>query len=82
MQGAVPKKTGQGFGTDQKPGGNNSGISSPLTETDYNDREYHPDVSLSSSDGLFSLVISPIASIKFLDADNRSVEMRYDPPSD
>lgn len=82
-QGALPGKTGQGFGaaaTAKKGGG--GGIDSPLTETAVTDRTYHPDKTIKSSDGLFSLVIKPLRVVKFKDAGNADVQIIFAEPKD
>ena len=49
-------------------GGNGGGIASPLTETNYADRTWHPERTITSTDGVWALKIKPLKSIKFNDA--------------
>lgn len=73
-RGARPEQTGVGTGADGRTKGSGGGIASPLTETSYAARTYHDDdISLPSSDGLFTLVIKPVKSMKFKDADGAAV---------
>lgn len=53
--------------------GGGGGVASPLTESAYADRTFHPEYEIYSSDGLFSLKIKPVASMKFTDANNEIV---------
>lgn len=55
------------------------GVASPLTETDYADRTFHPEYEIYSSDGLFSLKIKPVASMTFLDANSETVVLNFKP---
>ena len=68
----ILKKTG--FGAASSGGG---GISSPLTETLYTDREYYTVYTLASTDGLFVLELKRIKKMKFVDADGRNIEMKF-----
>lgn len=63
-----------GFG--QNPGGS-SGISSPLTETNYADREFYTTYTLTSTDGLFVMELRRIKTMKFVDAAGRPVQMDF-----
>ncbi len=69
VSGPVPPKT-------PKP----TGIAGPLAETAYADRTWHPEKTVASSDGLFSLRIKPIKSMKFADANGSAVEMTFKSP--
>ena len=53
------------------------GVASPLTETAYADRTFHAEYEIYSSDGLFSLKIKPVASMKFLDANSETVILNF-----
>lgn len=55
-------------------------IASPLTETAYADRTWHSDVTINSSDGIFTLVIKPIKKVFFKDANSADVVMEYKSP--
>jgi hypothetical protein len=54
-----------------------TGISSPLTETKYADREYYATFTLTSTDGLFVMELKRIKKMKFNDADNRFLEIDF-----
>ena len=68
----ILKKTG--FGSSGKAG---TGISSPLTETKYADREYYTTFTLTSTDGLFVMELKRIKKMKFHDADARFLEIDF-----
>lgn len=62
----IPAKSGIG-----KPAtGGTGSIASPLTETAYADRQFHTNKTMTSSDGVFTLVWKPIKQMKFTDANN------------
>ncbi|MET0047467.1 MAG: hypothetical protein ABW066_06770 [Sedimenticola sp.] len=73
---AIPAGRGRGYRTTEGGGGGGGGISSPLTEID-GERTYHAERTLYSSDGLFTIVYTPIASAKFQDGDGNLVEVIY-----
>lgn len=54
-----------------------TGISSPLTETKYADREYYATFTLTSTDGLFVMELKRIKKMKFHDADSRFLEIDF-----
>lgn len=56
---------------------NGGGVASPLTETAYADRTFHTEYEIYSSDGLFSLKIKPVASMKFIDANSETVILNF-----
>ena len=62
-------------------GGNGGGIASPLVETGYADRTFHGDTTITSSDGLFTLKIKPVKSIKFKDSLNHDVVIEFKAPA-
>jgi len=57
------------------------GISSPLTEREYADRTYHPAKTLTTSDGIFTLVVNPVKKIVFYDASGEKVEAIFQAPT-
>lgn len=57
------------------------GIASPLTETAYADRTYWSDKTITSTDGLITIVIAPIKKMKFADANNQVVVFDYKQPT-
>lgn len=81
---AVPIPVSVGVGV-PAPGssasGTGSGIASPLTETAYSARTFHPNVTLTSSDGIFMMVIKPVKQIKMRDAAGREIEFVYAKPT-
>ena len=58
-----------------------SGIASPLVETAYADRTFHTNTTITSSDGLFALIIKPVKAIKFKDAASRNVTIEFKAPT-
>ena len=58
-----------------------SGIASPLVETAYADRTFHANQTITSSDGLFTLVIKPVKTIRFKDAAARDVTIEFKAPA-
>lgn len=72
-QAAIP---GRGEG---KPtaGGSGGGIASPLTEPDAAERTYHPEQALTSSDGVFTIMIEPLQRLVLQDANSAEVVVEY-----
>lgn len=64
-------------GSAPKTGG---GIASPLVELSYASRQYHADKNLTSTDGMVTLVWSPLYQINLVDANNNAVVVRLDMP--
>lgn len=71
----------QRAGTGGPPRARGAGIASPLIETDYADRTWHDDVSVVSSDGLFSIVVRPVKTIDFKDAVESPLTIEFKPPA-
>ena len=61
--------------------GTGGGIASPLTETSYAAREYHPARYLSSSDGLFVWQFEPPKKIVMADANDEEVIQLFAVPT-
>ncbi len=61
-------------------GSGSGGIASPLVETAYTARTFHSTVSVTSTDGLFTLKIKPVKEIKFLDSNLRPVTIEFKSP--
>ena len=57
-----------------------AGIASPLTEPDYAAREYHAEVVLTSSDGVFTIAVQPLAAVELTDANAAPVRIEYAAP--
>jgi len=57
-----------------------AGITPPLTEPDVSAREYYDPQTLTSSDGLFTFEVRPIAKAVFMDAAGQRVELIYAEP--
>ena len=74
---AIPARTGTAL-----PGSPSSsgGIASPLTEVNYAARTYWADVTITSTDGIFTMVFSPIKSIGFADPYDNALVMNYAEP--
>lgn len=62
------------------PGQGGGGIASPLVETDYNAREWWPEKTVTSVDGLLSFRIRPIKEITQQDANSATVKQQYAEP--
>ena len=77
--GSLPTTRGRGNYTPPPPavGG---GIASPLTETDYALREFHPSMYLQSADGIFVWEMKPPAKIVMTDANGATVEQVFAVP--
>jgi hypothetical protein len=73
---------GVGFAEPQTPPATpgTGGIASPLTETNFTDRTYHPETLVASSDGVFQFVTKRTKSLKFTDASNRTVRIDLKAP--
>ncbi|MCC5809851.1 MAG: hypothetical protein JJU06_05710 [Ectothiorhodospiraceae bacterium] len=71
---AVPEDRPEGG-----PGGG-AGIASPLTEPDYEAREYYETQFITSSDGLFVLELAPIRKLVMEDANANEVEFDFADP--
>lgn len=70
-------------GQSDRAGQTGGGIASPLTEEDIAKREYYPDRLITSSDGLFTLVVKPIKAVYMRDASGATVELRFaEPPTE
>jgi hypothetical protein len=70
---------GVGIGADSQQSG--SGIASPVTETAYEDREFFPEVGITSSDGLFVFYISRAKKVTMRDANNSPVQLVFKEPA-
>lgn len=60
--------------------GTTAGIASPLTEPDYDQREYYDTELKTSSDGLFTLPIKPIKKLVLQDANKAAVVIELADP--
>ena len=68
LGGAAPKTAG--------------GIASPLVELSYASRQHYADKTLTSTDGMVTLVWSPLYQINLVDANNGAVVVRLaEPPT-
>jgi hypothetical protein len=87
-RGAVPP--GRGYEEGPEPeaptgggGGEGGGIASPLTENATNSRDYFAgegEMLLTSTDGLFTLVIQPLARMRMTDAEMEPVQFVFRHP--
>lgn len=83
-----PIRAGRGYVERQYQPGNSAGgagIASPLVEgasapEPIIDREYHPLAAISSSDGIFTLLIRPLKQIRLSDANGAQVVIRLAAP--
>jgi hypothetical protein len=58
-----------------------SGIASPLVETDYAERTFHPERNLRTTDGLFVLKIKPVKAVRFKDANQAPLTIEFKAPA-
>lgn len=77
---AVGKAAIAGFGRAGPAAQGGGGIASPLTEPDYAARQYHPDLILTSSDGVFTIEVQPLAVLVLRDALGLPVRIQYAAP--
>lgn len=54
-----------------------AGIASPLSESDYDARAWHPEKTLVSTDGIFTFKVRFLQSIALTDANGRDVVMEF-----
>ena len=71
----IPERTG--IAAPQVVSTGTGGIASPLVETAYADRLWFSERSVVSTDGLFTMRVRPINTIKFTDANSNAVKMQY-----
>ncbi|UCP00104.1 hypothetical protein LF844_09910 [Metapseudomonas lalkuanensis] len=85
-KGLRPATKGRGTWDPNKPtfGGGGGGVDSPLTEpVDESGvplREYHPSMTITSSDGLFTMELEPIKKLTMVDHSGRSIDFIYADP--
>lgn len=79
VRGKQPAKRGAAVwsGGGVTSGGGGGGIASPLTEANYNDREYYDSVML-TSDFLVAIEIKPLKKLTMSDADDNPAVFNYD----
>lgn len=70
----IPGRIGSGKAPSGTQGG---GIASPLVETVYADRTFHPETVITSTDGIFTLKIKPVKTINLKDANNADVTIEF-----
>lgn len=85
QRGARPAMRGRGtVNLVPATGGGGGGVDSPLTEpVDESGvplREYHPSMTITSSDGLFTMELEPIKKLTMVDASGRSIDFIYADP--
>lgn len=84
--GGRPETRGVGTWNPNTPkvGGAGGGIAGPLTEpVDESGvplREYHPPMTITSSDGIFTMELEPIKKLTMIDADGVTVDFIYADP--
>lgn len=80
-KGARPATSGVGYWNPSRVPSSGAGLASPLTEPDYNAREYHPAQYLQSADGIFVWQVEPVKKIVMRDANDAPADHIYDEPS-
>jgi hypothetical protein len=83
--GGRPSRDGVGTWNPNTPkAGGGGGIAGPLTEpVDESGvplREYHPSMTITTSDGIFTMELEPIKKLTMLDADGVTVDFIYADP--
>jgi hypothetical protein len=73
---AIPPRAGTGGPPRAK-----SGIASPLVETSYASRTWHDSVSVTSSDGIFVILVKPVKTIDFKDPLQSDVQIEFKAPA-
>lgn len=74
----IPARVGIGR---PKISGSGSGIASPLTETAFANRTHWANISITSTDGLITIVMAPIKQMSFTDANNVPLIIDYKQPT-
>jgi len=79
----IPSKVGVGTTKGETAGGTpgGAGIAGPLTELSYASRLTWPDMTVTSSDGLFVWHVSPTKQIHLVDANNVGVLVNFSQPT-
>lgn len=78
-RGALPAQKGRGDWV-EPPGSRSGGIASPLVEQDYSAREYWPEETITSTDGLLSFRVRAIREITQTDANSAEVVQQFAEP--
>lgn len=77
-----PLGIGASTGIGRNKSARSGGVVSPLTEPDYNVREYWTTpINILASDGLFTIVIDPIKKISMQDGEGSDLDFIYADPS-
>lgn len=80
-RGGIPGGMSTAFWSDHaRAPSSGGGIASPLTETAYTDRQYHPDQTLLSTDGLLSFKVKPLKQLTQKDANDAEVVQIFAAP--
>lgn len=74
----IGESKGTGYASQTTSSG--GGVASPLVEVAYSGRTYHPESTITSTDGIFSLSIKRIKTLNFTDANNASVQLELKAP--
>lgn len=79
-RGAAPAVRAAAMATPAPAKSSGGGIASPLTETTYASRTFHASYLISSPDGFLNLLIYPVDTINFLDANSDPVAIKFKAP--
>lgn len=79
-RGALAAQKGVGNYVPPRSAPGAGGVASPLTEPDYTAREYWPEQTLTSSDGLLSFRLKPIKKLVQADANSAEVVQQFAQP--
>ncbi|MNQ89253.1 hypothetical protein D3C85_1045550 [compost metagenome] len=84
QRGALPVSRGRGTVNLVPATGGGGGVDSPLTEPTSEAgvpiREYHPPMTITSSDGIFTMELEPIKKLTMVDHSGRSIDFIYADP--
>lgn len=76
----IPSRTGESGPKVNEKRATTGGVASPLVETDFNSREWHPESTITSTDGIFTLKVKRAKKINFTDASGAPVEIEFKAP--
>lgn len=74
----IGQSKGTGYASQSSSTG--GGVASPLVEVAYSGRTYHPESTITSTDGIFSFSVKRIKTIDFKDANNSNVQLELKAP--
>lgn len=73
----IPPRVGEATAPTPAVDGAGGGVTGPLSEADYADREWHPERTLTSSDGVLTIRFRALKQIKMFDANGAELVFEY-----